>query len=309
MDQHVAALARQRQRVAADESLFHTARGLRARPGSGLVRGGEPTAGHASFLSRNPAARRSAATISPDIAFEVCANAAGAAYRARPAYVTYRVATHLSIPSLDREKDINRAVMARTSDDKALVQDLPKGRLQVTHAFPLLPTFDALSYFTLTGTVNLRDALESYVHAVTPLQYDDPTAPKTGDADVVVIRLRAYRAAYAPDSSDAPDGRTHITLDPYQFVEQQASKDNFFFNDLVCDNATHLPLHVAFAGADGLKFAVDYGTVDGTWVVQHAHYEQTQFAPLRAARVHAVVDAAFSDFTFPADPPDPRLAP
>jgi hypothetical protein len=246
--------------------------------------------------------------ITPDIAFEQCSNAAAAAYRARPAFVTYRVSTHVSIPSMKRERDIERSVMVRTSDDRAIVQDLPKGRSQITHAFPILPTFDALAYFTLTGTVNMRDALESYVHDVTPLTYDDTQTTKKSDADVVVIRLRAYKATYAPDSSTAPDGLTHLLLEPYQFVEQSASKDNFFFNDLVCSNATKLPTHVAFAGTDDLAFAVDYTVADGNWVVNHAHYEQTQFAPMRIGRVHAVVDSNFSDFAFPTTAPDPRLA-
>ncbi len=209
---------------------------------------------------------------------------------------------------MKRERTIERAVQARTSDDKALVQDLPKGRMQITHAFPLLPTFDALSYFTITGTVNLHDALESYVHDVTPLTYDNPGNAKTTDADVVVIRLRAYRATFAPDSSSDPGGKLHLTLEPYQFVQEKASKDNFFFNDLVCDNSTNLPLHVGFQGDDGLAFAVDYTTVGGNWVVGHAHYEQTQFAPMRLGRVHAIVEADYSDFAFPTSPPDPRLA-
>jgi hypothetical protein len=242
----------------------------------------------------------------PDIAFQQCANAAAAAYKQRPAFVSYRVATHVSIPSMKRERDILRAVSVRTSDDRAIVQDLPKGRSQITHAFPMIPTFDALAYFTLTGTVNLKDTLESYVHDVTPLTYDASPAPH--DADVVVIRLRSYRATFAPDSSDDPNGRTHLVLSPYKFVEQNATRDNFFFKDLVCDNASNLPLHVDFEGPDGLGFVVDYGTVQGYWLVQHAHYEQTQFAPMRIGRVHAVVDAAFSDFSFSQTPPDPRLA-
>jgi hypothetical protein len=69
-----------------------------------------------------------------------------------------------------------------------------------------------------------------------------------------------------------------------------------------------LPQHVAFEGPDGLAFVVDYTTADGHWLVQHAHYEQTQFAPLRIGRVHAIVDATFSDFTFADTAPDPRLA-
>jgi hypothetical protein len=67
-------------------------------------------------------------------------------------------------------------------------------------------------------------------------------------------------------------------------------------------------LHVGFGGPDGLSFAVDYTWVEGHWLINHAHYEQTQFAPLRIGRVHAIVDADFSDFAFPASAPDSRLA-
>jgi len=259
-------------------------------------------------LQRTPPSRGASATVTADIAFQHCANAAAAAYNHRPAYVTYHVATHVSVPSLHRERDIVRYVVARTSDDTTVVQDLPNGRTQVTHAFPLLPTFDALSYFTLTGKANLHDSLEAYVHDVTPLTYDDQK-PSTGDhVDVIVVRLRAYRVSYAADSSDAPNGHTHLTLEPYQFVKEHATKDNFFLNDIVIDNATDLPSHVAFSGPDGLGFSVDYTTADGTWVVGHAHYEQTTFAPLRIGSVHAIIDANFDQFTFPSTAPDARIA-
>jgi hypothetical protein len=221
--------------------------------------------------------------------------------------VTYHVATHVSVPSLNRQRDIIRFVEARTDNDTAVVHDLPKGRVQVTHAFPLLPTFDALGYFTLTGTATWHDSLEAYVHDVQPLTYsNDP--PSADHVDVVVVRLRAYSVKYAPDSSDAPGGKTHLLLEPYKFVTDKASKDNFFFDDIVIDNATDLPTHVSFSGPDGLQFIVDYTTADGHWVVQHAHYEQTMFAPLHIGRAHAIIDASFDQFTFPSTAPDPRLA-
>jgi hypothetical protein len=263
-----------------------------------------------SVARLEPHSTRCHATVTPDIAFQNCSNAAAAAWYHRPPYVTYHVATHVSVPSLKRERDILRYVAARTDDDTAVVQDLPKGRSQITHAFPLLPTFDAISYFVLTGSANLRNSLEAYVHDVKPLEYQASSdTPQEGkQPDVVVVRLRAYRVKYAPDSSESPDGRTHLTLEPYQFVTQNASKDNFFFDDLVCDNATNLPTHVSFSGPDGLQFVVDYTTVDGQWVVSRAHYEQTQFAPLRIGRAHAIIDATFDQFTFPRTAPDPRLA-
>jgi hypothetical protein len=252
--------------------------------------------------------RNETATITPDIAFEHCSNAAAAAWNQRPAYVTYHVATHVSIPSLKRERDILRFVAARTSDDTAVVQDLPRGRTQITHAFPLLPTFDALAYFTLTGKATWHDQLEAYVEGVTPLTYDPNSSSTPSEhVDVVVARLRAYRVKYAADSSDAPNGKTHLTLEPYEFVTQHATKDNFFFKDILIDNASGLPTHVSFEGPDGLAFAVDYATIDGHWVVNHAHYEQTTFAPLRLGRVHAIIDATYDQFAFPAASPDPRI--
>jgi hypothetical protein len=234
------------------------------------------------------------------------ANAAAAAWRSRPAYVTYHVTTHVSAPSMHKERDIIRYVAARTSDDTAIVQDLPKGRVQVTHAFPLLPTFDALSAFTLTWQTRLHDTLESYVHDVQPLEYTDPT--NSVHADVVVVRLRAYRATYAADSTDTPSGHTHLTMEPYQWLKEKASKDEFFLDDVVIDNATDLPTHVSYSGPDGLVFAVDYATIDGHWVVNHAHYEQTSYAPLRIGAVHGIADATYDQFTFPAAAPDPRIA-
>ena len=48
-----------------------------------------------------------------------------------------------------------------------------------------------------------------------------PGECKSNDADVVVIRLRAYRATFASDSSSDPAGKLHLTLDPYQFVEDK----------------------------------------------------------------------------------------
>ena len=127
----------------------------------------------------------------------------------------------------------------------------------------------------MTGTATWHDSLEAYVHDVQPLTYsNDP--PSADHVDVVVVRLRAYSVKYAPDSSDAPSGKTHLLLEPYKFVTDKASKDNFFFDDIVIDNSTDLPTHVSFSGPDGLQFIVDYTTADRNWVVSHVHYEQTR---------------------------------
>jgi len=208
---------------------------------------------------------------------------------------------------MHRERDVIRAVMVRTRDDTAVIQDLPRGKNQVSHGFPLTPTFDALSYFTLSWKVGSRTEVSSYVHDVTPLTYSDPSPGP--DADVVVTRLRAYRASYAGDSSDAADGKTHLTFEPFKFVtDQNNPATTFYFSDVWIDNASDLPLSVKYAGADDKLFIIDYGSVDGHWVVTHAHYEETLHGPLRVGRLHVIADAVYDQFTFPASAPDPRLA-
>jgi len=154
---------------------------------------------------------RSSITLAPDIVFQHCANAAAAIVAKAPPFVTYRVNTHVSAPTIGKERDVLRAVSVRTRDDLAVLQDLPQGRNALGHGFPVTPSFDALSYFTLSWRVGAHTEVTSYVHDVTPLTYPDVSKE---DADVIVVRLRQYKAEYASDSSDAADGKTHITLVP-----------------------------------------------------------------------------------------------
>jgi len=246
-------------------------------------------------------------TLAPDIAFQHCANAAAAIVAKAPPFVTYRVMTHVSAPSLGKERDVNRSVMVRTRDDLAVIQDLPQGANVLGRGFPVTPSFDALSYFTLSWRVGAHTEVSASVHDVTPLTY--PDADHTG-SDVVVVRLRQYKAEYATDSSDAPDGKTHITLVPYDFVKRQALKPDstFYLSDLVMDNATGLPVEVRYQGADDIVFDVQYEMRDDHWLVSHAHYEETLHGPLRIGRLHVSADATYDDFAFPATAPDPRLA-
>lgn len=244
--------------------------------------------------------------ITPDLAFQAAANAAAAVYASPPPWITYRTDANVDVRSLHRQRDIVREVMARTSDDLAVMQDLPSGATRTGHAFPLLPTFDALSYFRLVGTGGSHDTLEAYVTDVRPLRYDQAN-PSGDHVDAVVTNLRYYYARYAPDSSDAPDGQTHITLKALPTLTRNYT-GNLFFTDLYIDNATHLPSRVAFSGADDRTFVVDYAMIQGHWLVRHAFYEETDYGPLHIGRVHATIDATFDQFTFPAAAPDPRLA-
>ncbi|GAC1303044.1 MAG: hypothetical protein NVSMB19_12780 [Vulcanimicrobiaceae bacterium] len=258
--------------------------------------------------ARRNALARSFATIPPDIAFQHAANAAAAAVERAPAFVTYRVATHVSAPALGKSRDVIRAVAVRTSDDLAVLQDLPRGANTLGHGFPITPSFDALSYFTLSWKVGAHTEVSSYVHDITPLRYAEGAKSQ---ADVVVFRLRQYRAEYASDSSDAPAGRTHVALVPYDFVKRAAVRpDNtFYLSDVVIDNASHLPASVRYKGGADIDFIVDYALQQGHWVVSHAHYEETLRGPLRIGRLRVIADAVYDSFAFPDGAPDPRLAP
>ncbi len=245
--------------------------------------------------------------LTPDLAFHDCANAAAEAFaKNRPAFITYHVATHVSAPALHRERNVIRRVSVRTKDDLAVIQDLPQGSNQLGHGFPVTPAFDALSFFTLSWHVGARTEVSAYVHDVTPMTFPDPLK---STADVVVFRLRQYRVAYASDSSNAPDAKTHITFVPFDFVKREVKKPDstFFLSDVYIDNATKLPTQVRYQGGDDIDFVVDYAMLQGHWLIDHAHYEETLRGPLRIGRLHVIADAAYDEFTFPAQAPDPRL--
>ncbi len=214
----------------------------------------------------------------------------------------------MTAPSLGQHREVERAVAVRTKDDLAVLQDLPHGANQLGHGFPITPSFDALSYFTLSWKVGAHGEFSSYVHDVVPLQYD---LSKKSAADVVVIRLLQYRAEYAPDSSDAPDAKTHIVLVPYDFVKRRAIKPDstFYLSDVVIDNASHLPSSVRYVGGDDIDFSIDYTMTQGHWLVSHAHYEETLHGPLRLGRLRVIADANYDQFAFPDGAPDPRLIP
>lgn len=290
----MAAFARERDPIADDECFIHAGelRRVRAR----------------AFGTSETNLPRSNQTLAPDIVFQHAANTAAATVAQAPPFVTYHVATHVSAPALGKERDVLRAVSVRTKDDVAVIQDLPRGANVLGHGFPVTPSFDALSYFTLSWRVGAHTEVSSYVHDITPLTYPDV---QDNAADVVVVRLRQYRANFAPDSSDAPDGKTHVTLQPYDFVKKQVVSpgSTFFLSDVYIDNATNLPTEVRYAGGDDIVFLVDYGTVQGHWLVTHAHYEETLRGPLNIGRLHVIADAVYDQFAFPDEAPDPRLKP
>lgn len=238
--------------------------------------------------------------ITADVAFRQAANAAAAVYAKAPPYLAYRTDVVVDIPSLRRHQTISRAVETRTKDDYAVLQDLPRGQRQYAHSFPLIPTFDALSYFRVQYNGGTRNAL-SYVEMQQPLTFSDPN-PAT-HSDVVVTYLRYYHATYAPDSNDRI---AHILMEPLQTLTRGNSSD-FYLHDVYIETATNLPTRVVYAGPT-TDLAVDYTTVDNHWLVRHLTYNHTFYGPLKLGRVTANVEATNTEFRFPETPSDAKLA-
>jgi hypothetical protein len=248
--------------------------------------------------------------LTPDIAFEQAANAAAARWAARPAFVSYTTHTRIEAPSLHQSIDVNRRVMVRSADDVALLEDLPQGATSIARGFPISPTFDALAYFRLNTNITWHKQIST---DITGPDGNGPIVPITfstishNDSDVIVTSLRFYYPKFAPDSSDAPDGRTHLVMRALPTLTNGNSSD-FYITDVLIDNATMLPLRVTYEGKDERKFVIDYGFAGDVWVVQHAFFEQTVYSVLKIGRVHYSADASFTDYQFETAPPDPRLA-
>jgi hypothetical protein len=237
--------------------------------------------------------------IAADAQFRLTANAAAAAFANSPPYIAYKTDVVVDVPSMHQHKVVSRAVESRTRDDFAVLQDLPNGQRQYAHSFPLIPTFDALSYFRVTFNGNRRDLL-SYVEPGNPLTFDSRS---TSNADVVVISLKYYHAEYAADTTDSI---AHIVMDALPTLTRGNNSD-FYIHDVFVDTATNLPTRVVYIGPT-TTFTCDYEVVQSHWLVRHVAYTHTFYGPLRIGRVTASADATNDGFTFPAAPSDPRLA-
>jgi hypothetical protein len=238
--------------------------------------------------------------IAADVQFRQAANAAAAAFAQSPPYIAYKTDVVIDVPSMRKHQVVSRQVESRTRDDFAVLQDLPRGQRQYAHSFPLIPTFDAISYFRVTFNGNRRDML-SYVEPGPPITFTDPRA--TSQADVVVVMLKYYYASYAPDSTERI---AHLLMDPLQTLTRGNNSD-FYIHDVYVDTATNLPTRVVYSGPTTV-FTTDYSVIEGHWLVTHATYTHTFYGPLKLGRVTATADATNSNFSFPATPSDPKLA-
>ncbi len=245
----------------------------------------------------------------PDLAFTKCANAAAAAFFNAPPYVVYREQSRVQVPALDRTRDVNRRVAVRTQKgdvmERAVAQDLPRGaRTVLEHAFPLSPTFDAISYFRIYGGATLHSALEAYVEDVKPLTFSE-SAPAS-HADVVVQSLKYYYPKYADDSETATQPNIHIMLSPLPTLTN-GNTSSLYLHEVYCRPESYLPARVVYTGPDDRFFAIDFETIEGHEVVKDARLEQTFFAPLHLGRLHAIVTVDYDEYAFPATPPEPEL--
>jgi len=239
--------------------------------------------------------------ISPADAFRATANAAARAYESAPPFLRYQTTSIVDIPALNKHTVIQRAVETRTADDYAVLQDLPRGQRQYGHSFPLIPTFDAISYFSVNFTMHGRDVLSS-VTLDQPITFSDPT-PSDPNVAVMTTFLRYYYATDAPDTTDAI---RHLVMQPLPKLTA-GNRSDFYLHDLYIDTATQLPTKVIYMGPK-ITFELDYTMVENHWLINHAHYERTLVAPLHIGTAHFSADATFDHFTFPATPDDPKLA-
>jgi hypothetical protein len=235
--------------------------------------------------------------IGADAAFAALMNRAAAAYLAAPpAYMTYRETTH--VEGANRSEDVNRYVAVRVADDFAVMQDLPNGATRTGTAFPVIPYFDPFSSFQFSYFANLK-RLDITFDPGKPFQIPPP--PDDTSVNVVLPYFSEYAPRFAPDSTDTA---VHLVIDP-----TPRTGDNVLYpSEIVEDPQTHLPKHVTMQdnGSD-MTIGMDFGIVDGYWVLTRGTFSQTQHVAIIGTFKIAAV-TTFTDFTFPSSAPDPRIA-
>lgn len=236
--------------------------------------------------------------ISADQALMELQNRTAAAYvQSAPAFITYREVTHARAPSLGRSQDINRYVAVRQTDDFAVMRDLPQGMERTGKAFPIIPYFDPLSQWSFNWFANLKNV----VIDLTRYPVGQWMMPKTEpDATMNVAYFSFWNPTYFPDSTEA---RLHLSVMPTPLDENKTP----YFPDIVVDPQTHLPSHfeIKFVNQPD-DLTLDYSVIEGHWILTHATYTAPQHAGPFSFTV--VSETTYSDITFPATAPDPRLA-
>ncbi len=242
--------------------------------------------------------------LSADATFAEFVNQTTMYYNAhQPTYMSYRSRTHISVPSLRRDAEIDRQIVVRVKDNYAIMHDLPQGAERFGQAFPVIAYFDPLAgsfryeYPAFIKNFRINRDFAITLDRGTPL-YFDPLASNPA-VTVVAGYSRYYYPRFAQDSTDAAP---HLQLEvvPPDFRGPYPS-------DIVMNTATRMPSQVRLRStAADTVITFDYALLQQHWVITHFSYEETQSAAI--ARIHFRTDTTFDEFAFPDTAPDPRLA-
>jgi hypothetical protein len=240
--------------------------------------------------------------IPPDLALALLIDRTTSAYQTNvPAYIEYRETTHVSVPSLGRSQDIDRAVVARNADGEAVMQDLPAGGQRIGAAFPIIPYFDPFSQFSFEWNAPNTKSIFINLDRGAPWTLATPP-PAAGNVDVVVPYFSIWSVSYAADSQ--PD-HLHFLVEPTPRISGSAT---LYPSEIVEDRQTGLPSRVVIRDTSSDQvFALDYGVIDGHWVVTHGTFSATEHALFFTFVIH--VDVTYSDFSFPTTPAQAALLP
>ncbi len=242
--------------------------------------------------------------LSADAALVQFVNATTAYYTDhQPVYMTYRSRTHIAVPSMRRDAEIDREILVRVKDNYAIMRDLPQGAERVGQAFPVIAYFDPLAssfayeYPAFIKNFRINRDFAITLDRGTPLYFPPP--PPNAAVTMVASYSRYYYPTFAADSTDAAP---HLRLEvvPQDFRGPYPS-------DIVMSAVTKLPSQIQLRSTQfDTLVTFDYAIVEKHWVITHFSYEETQSAVI--ARVHFRTDTIFDQFSFPSSAPDPRLA-
>ncbi len=234
-----------------------------------------------------------------DLAFAILVNRTTAFFTNNaPVYMTYTEHTHISVPSMGRSENINRSVAVRVADNFAVMQDLPQGAVRTGQAFPVVAYFDPLSAFGYRYFANPKK-IDITVQQGRPYVFTTP-APEP-NVDVVVPYSSYWAARYAPDSTE---DALHLLIEP----TARMASGKLYPSEIVEDPQSRLPSHIEMraTGGDDETITFDYQVIQDHWVLVHATFSATQHTFIGSFK--SIAELTFSDFAFPTEAPDPRLA-
>jgi hypothetical protein len=235
--------------------------------------------------------------VPPDIALAQLVNATAKAYvQNAPPYITYREHTHITgTGTIRQERDINRFVQVRQSDNVAVMRDLPNGGETQGQAFPIIPYFNPFTAFSFSYFANLKQITITLTRAAA-FTFELPAPAK--DVDSTVFYIPFWKPSYAAGSTDAAP---HFSIELTTPQPRAA-----YLSDIVVDAQTHLPSHVVVRLQDDpTTIALDYAMLQGHWVITHGSMETSQTVGIFS--FHVVADTTYADMTFPTASPDSRI--